>query len=460
MIIYKSDRLTVTLMVSAGSALETPSGEDNRSWNITHQQGEAFKLVLRGQGRIVWPNREGEGFSLQTAQGRLKELGAHTTGVAVSWPATASLQGIVFIDGDQGYLFHSPRDNQGRHREIRIHSTKNGLVEVSFSGTSSRWSLEKQPLPRSLSDEDISYTHRSHRYQFQLGLINPWGATAVPSEEGFDIISQLASRLLKSFGPFDKKPLMHLFGYGAGHDRFYPDYTPSARLGGPSSFSKALTQVKEMGFIPSCYLNARIVDEAGLKKFAPLKPGITLDDQEEPLVEVYQGRRFFVMDPNFEPWLDELFHQAEKLKSLGAQAVQLDQVAGRAPTVKPGEIWGQGYRRLIQRIQETGLKVWIQGVCPYYHADWFEMTHRDLKILNGGTLRGGLPLGETDLSLLRSVTSGGTYLIPGVKLKTIPPEDLSEMEIIKDVLGDGGVLPIYGTDYLAEIESLENNGLI
>jgi len=170
------------------------------------------------------------------------------------------------------------------------------------------------------------------------------------------------------------------------------------------------------------------------------------------------------MDPDFQPWLDELYNQAVMLKVMGADAVQLDQVAGRAAAVPPGKVWGRGYKNLIYRLQNAGLKVWIQGVSDYYPADWFEMTYRDVNILPDGILRGGNPFGRTDLSLLRTLGLPGRFLIPVSKLEASGCSSLSvskdfstkesDLPFILDVLGGCGKLPLYGREYLEELDSL------
>lgn len=55
---------------------------------------------------------------------------------------------------------------------------------------------------------------------------------------------------------------------------------------------------------------------------------------------------------------------------------------------------GKGYIELIKSAQETGLKVWIQGLSDIYPADWFELTERKCSILDDGTIRGEPLLGN------------------------------------------------------------------
>lgn len=210
--------------------------------------------------------------------------------------------------------------------------------------------------------------------------------------------------------------------------------------------------MKRRGFELSFYLNARIVDRQVMSRYPGLAAGVLRDDRGEPVEEVYQDLRFWVMDPGYEPWQDVIVDAALTLKGLGADWIQLDQVAGRQPPRRPGEPWGEGYEEMIRRIRAAGMKVWTQGVCDYYSADRFEMTHRDVSILPGDP-QGGNPLGEQAPELAALFLSDREFLVPREKARSLDPRIFPR--IVVDMLTRGEILPLYGGSYLEELDRLE-----
>jgi hypothetical protein len=158
------------------------------------------------------------------------------------------------------------------------------------------------------------------------------------------------------------------------------------------------------------------------------------------------------MDPNSDLWINTLVGQARKLKELGIDGVQLDQIGGRIALADAGESWGAGYIRLIESIQEMGLKVWIQGLSDIYPADWFEVTYREAEVLEDGTIRGGNPVGQFAMELFLLSVPGQTILVPSSQLSFVPWDLI--MNWIVDVEKDPGVLFLYDDAYLSNLERL------
>ena len=379
----------VVSLESSGSISEVSTREEEKLIAVRHTGSGWIDLNIEGRGYCVWPNREGEGFHFNRVYPVLAENHCLQTGLSLSWPATASSQSVaLFPSKGPGILFRFTDDTEGAHREIRIKASSQDQVSIRFSGRSGNCSISSLDERWGESRGKIIPV----RYQFQAGLIGPSGECGIPGSGGFSYLPELGDRILACHGPFNKEPILHLFGYAKGHDTGYPDYTPSESLGGAVALKRAIEKLHTLGFLVSCYLNARIVETEMLRVFPHLEEGLCYDLSGKPVMECYFGRDFYVMNPNFSPWLAELEKQALGLKTLGADIIQLDQVAGRAATVPPGDPWGKGYATLIDSLRKKGLKVWIQGVSDYYHSDYFEMTWRDLNILPDGTIRGGNPL--------------------------------------------------------------------
>jgi len=418
-------------------------------WLNEDEKQNYLELNVKGEGYCIWPNREGEGFSLNAVYPVLDREHCLETGLTLSWPATAGALALaLFPPEGEGILFQIDSPEEGCHIELSIKSESESRLIFRFTG------LRDKPVQwkiRSLSKRKPESSLKSLKFlpkQFQAGLIGP-GNECYMKKEGFAGLVSLGEKIQEAFPEETAAPVLHLFGYAAGHDRAYPDYSPSAGLGGPSSLRAAVLKLKSMGFRLSFYMNARLMETDQLNRFPGLAEGICQDARGERLVEEYFGRSFFVMNPLFTPWTEELFQQAQNLQALGADLIQLDQVAGRAAAVPPGEIWGQGYNNLIQRLHGTGLEVWIQGVSDYYRADCFEMTWRDIKILPGGILRGGNPFGRTDLGLLKALALKGQLLAPLSRLESI---GTSGFDFRIDMMGDQGRIPLVGPGYITELQ--------
>lgn len=421
--------------IKFGNKLETIS------WNI---DGDAY---------IVWPNREGEGFNSSEVFNTLEDLGYINEGLSISYPATASMTAfLITTNKDNKILIFMESDNEGKVRDIRIKCNQNHKITLEITAIQSKWTIIQYSNEEELSkyQKEISM-QKIINNQFQLGLFDYQGKTEIPESMGFNVIPYVARKLLEKYPLVNNS--IHIFGYGKGHDNFYPDYTPSEKFGSWKKLRKALKETKSLGFETSFYLNGRIIDSEALSMFPQLKDSVLCNLEGNPIKEIYQNRTFYVLDPSSSDWENCLIQWAQLLAECGADTVQLDQLGGRAAVKKTGEIWGEGYNRIIDRIHDLGMKVWIQGVSDYYRADWFEMTFRELDILENGIIRGGNPFGETDLSLMRIFLKNKTFLISESKKKKIKNRD--EFNFITDYPDLKGELPLYNEGYLNRLINAE-----
>ena len=392
-------------------------------------------LSIEGDAHIFWPNREGEQFSLYTAHEKLKALNRQNSGISLCWPATASLPGVAVLDDPWLYTFIADNDADGKARFLELKSEKHSSVSFKFTGSPASWQFKKNR-----TDGPSASTSMKINSFYQIGLIGPDGESAVPEEQGFSVLLDAADIIEKVCGKPNPGDVIHIFGYAEGHDRGYPDYSPSRKLGGSRALKDTLAKLTDRGYETSLYMNARLAEINKLQNFPELRNSV-LQNENGPLVEEYHGRKFAVMNPGSEAWKNHLRNEVLRLKKTGVNWIQLDQVAGRAALVKPGEPWGSGYLNLIEQIQDYGLKVWIQGLSNYYPADAFEATWREVSILDDGTLRGGWPLGKPDTTLIKSTGFTGTVIVP---LNKITAFGESGLPLLLDRSTRDGNLPLWG----------------
>ncbi|MDC7234429.1 MAG: DUF6259 domain-containing protein [Spirochaetales bacterium] len=407
------------------------------------------ELIIKGEAWCIWPNREGEGFHLSDAAPALSRLGCRETGISLSWPATASCCSLLLETEEDSVLIDKEEDPKGYHEEIRIFADSPDGIRFRFTGSSGGFTVNRLNREQDSDNEDCLTKPGAVQKQFQLGLIGPEGENNLPPEQGFRALVPLARNILESFPLHGEPPVLHIFGYAAGHDRGYPDYSPSQKLGGPAVFKEILSRIKSLGFRISLYMNARLMDSSLRGSLPHLEQSILRSPEGTAYSEEYFGRTFLVMDPSSPAWIEELYNRALELAGLGADLIQLDQIAGRAAPAPPGTPWGEGYAGLIRRIQSSGTEVWIQGVSSFYPADAFELTWKNLEVLEGGVLRGGNPFGINDLGLLKVLKQRGrfrgTLLVPIDKGKLID----GHFPFRLDLMDKNGLLPLYGPDYIS-----------
>ncbi|RKX94112.1 MAG: hypothetical protein DRP59_01055 [Spirochaetes bacterium] len=419
----------------------------------------SFNLLLSGANwRILWPNREGELFHISQVQKSIEQYNV-PEGLTISYPATASCRTIIFLeDTDRGVAVLAPPDTEGRVTELRIKSTGIKDCALLVTGNSCTWyAVRFDSLPElqsrlvdlkgSVSWKGIPLRNTEASWQVQTGLIGTDGHTSVPKERGFDVLSDISACMERLLGSGN---ILHVFGYAGGHDIGYPDYTPSPVLGGDERLGKAITEIHRNNQKVVFYLNGRIAQKE-LVDDTDLYDAVLTTEYGSPVVEVYQDREFYVMNPSSEKWLERITNEALHLKALGADGVQLDQLGGRAAVVPPGEIWGRGYIDLIETLHLQGLLVWIQGVSDIYPADWFELTYRNVSILEDGTIRGGTPLGKADKRLYELSVPNQVLLVP---LSRFDKQWSNSKRIIVDLDKKGGELFLYNPRYLKQLEEI------
>ena len=419
-----------------------------------------FELRITGdKWRILWPNREGEIFHLPMVSDTIKQQNV-PGGLTISYPATASCRTLIFMEETgKGFAFLAPPDNEGRITEFRINAEDSNHVVLNIKGRSCTWYILTfytiEELGKKVTDLQASVPwvklpvkKTDSKWQVQVGLIGPDGETEVPENRGFDVLSDISELMLRQLG---ENNILHIFGYSAGHDTAYPDYTPSRHLGGRAGLEKAIKRIHQNSQKAIFYMNGRIAEIKNVTRDG-LNRSILKNNNGLPYTEIYHGRDFYVMNPSSEEWQDRLLTEALGLKRLGADGIQLDQLGGRAAPIPAGEIWGEGYINLINNLHKEGLTVWIQGLSDIYPADWFELTNRETNILEDGTIRGGTPIGKPEKCVFQISVPSQILLIPFSKPET--NKVIINNNIIIDLDMGMEKLFLYNSSYMRQLEQL------
>ncbi|NOY09883.1 MAG: hypothetical protein GXP33_13700 [Spirochaetes bacterium] len=411
---------------------------------------------------IIWPNREGEFFYVRDVGDVLTKYPNTQKGFILRYPSTASCRTIIIGNMESGCVIAAPPDYSGRVTNLKLSTEGNRSVVLNIQSPEETWYIAEYSVKnsggnsydamldtcctvletvRGLSNwRELPTRAVDVDFQLQVGLINEQEKTAVPPEKGFMILADIASSMRRELGQGN---ILHVFGYGRGHDNGYPDYTPSSMLGGWESLFTAIDAVHGEGQKIVLYMNARIAESSVVAGDRELQKAVLLDGRGKPCTEYYHNREFFVMNPCSDTWVKRLTDEAERLRQTGADGVQLDQIGGRAALTGPAGEWGAGYIKLIKNLKNLGLLVWIQGLSDIYPADWYEATFRYPSVSPDGTIRGGTPLGYGEVRLFLMTVRGRTILIP-----------LSKPEYLKGINGGGNrVQGCLSASYIIDLDN-------
>lgn len=414
-----------------------------------------------GAGWFWWPNSEGERGSLSDIHKRLDTRENQTRGLSIIYPISASCRTIIVGDSRGGVILSGMPDKKGRISRINVKAPFHNKVHFTARCGRSRWMLTRYTGG---PEEALQWLEKIiHKVKWplqdpvelpgrnllQVGLIGPDYDCMVPNEKGFMVLGEIAAVMETWLG---RGNWLHVFGYAHGHDILYPDYTPSAYLGGEERLREAIKEVHKRGQKVSFYMNLRIGDENLVENDFRLKDSVQIDALGKPVYEKAHDRSFYIMDPHSQSWQDRLFEEARRLIALGADGLELSHQGKQSFMVPLAEQWGEGIRMLMARIRALGVKIWYRGGIDLYPADWLELSREELIIDQEGRIISGCPLGEFDPRLYMTLVPGRSFLVPLSRLSSVssvPPE-----RVMRDLENIMGGLFIYNEEYMERIEMI------
>ena len=431
---------------------------------LSGSQISIFKLeaeILKpGESWFWWPNHEGERGKLEEVSEKLATIEDQTRGVTINYPTSAFFRTLIIGDGKAGIILSAMPDEKGRISRINVKSRSRERVEFSIKTGRSNWLLTQF---HGGPEEAMEWLHKiidkvkwpqlpppEHEGRFlqQVGLIGPDYDCVVPEEKGFMVLEDIAGVMKKHLG---KGHWLHVFGYAHGHDILYPDYNPSVFLGGRERLKEAVKAVHRKGQKVSLYMNIRLADQCIVENDFELQKAVFLDTIGNKVRETAHDRDFYVMNAESEVWQERLVKEARKLVELGIDGIELNHRGMRSVLVPLGEQWGGGFRTIISRIRELGVKVWFRGGSDIYPADWLELCQEELTLEEDGHIFSGYPVGEFDPRLFMTLVPGMAYMTP-LSRSSFPR--LPGTAVITDLEDIMGGLFIYSDEYLERIDMI------
>lgn len=427
------------------------------SCSISSDDFVNLKIQIPADSLFFWPNREGELIESININKVLTEKAISSA--TICYPATASILFFIIYNpiDNEGIILYSNPDIEGK---IANFSLNKNLPYPYLEIQTSKINLKVLRMKGDCFDDIFASFLKENKYasilpsrvkvsnyQVQLGFYNPYGVHNVEDSRGFDVCHDIAKLMKDKIG---NDNIIHMFAYHGAHDSNYPEYSPSLELGGQEGLKKAISSIHKEKQRISLYMNARLFSKGLLEKYPYLKDSIVKDSNNNKVIETYYERDFYVMDPLSKDWQSLLISKALILKSLGADIIQLDQIAGRAAIGPIGYKWGHGYRLLIKAIEDLGLEVWIQGINEIYPANRFELCFRYPNVLSDGTVRGGQPFGIS-YPLIPSLLSDQNFIIPLGSKNLI--KDIDSKNVTIDLEHLPGELSLYSKEYMKNLKS-------
>lgn len=168
----------------------------------------------------------------------------------------------------------------------------------------------------------------------------------------------------------------HLVGwFGQGHDSTYPDYYPSAQMGGEQQLIALVNGMHEMHMLVTFYLNARLGNVTDPTYLAHPDWAVELANGQH-VVETY-GETFNVLCPDAKGFQQDIIDTVKRIaKDYHGDGVQLDQVGAAQSYLcfdrahghsTPATAWAQGYTKMLTGVRSAARKInpdfwdWIEG---------------------------------------------------------------------------------------------------
>ncbi len=168
----------------------------------------------------------------------------------------------------------------------------------------------------------------------------------------------------------------HLVGwFGQGHDSTYPDYYPTARMGGGKGLVALVDGMHAMHMLATFYLNARLGNVTDPTYLAHPGWAVELADGQH-VTETY-GETFNVLCPAAKGFQTDIIDTVKRIAmDYHGDGVQLDQVGAAQSFLcfdrahghsTPATAWAQGYTEMLTGVRSAARKIdpdfwdWIEG---------------------------------------------------------------------------------------------------
>jgi hypothetical protein len=293
---------------------------------------------------LLWPDGLGRRFPTRESFGSFR---------SVSYPGIhGSMQWLAFTHGATG-LYFGCHDEQCRPKTFAAAQSGSdvgydvSLKHFPYCVSGERWEGPPTVLMPFSGPWYVAARHyRGWGESWQKPLPKPqWAQDS--SGWLLAILKQQNGDLMWDYGSLDRVAdlaeqrgldTLGLFGWAhGGHDRYYPDYIPDPKMGGPELLKESIAKVRKRGQHVILYANGQLIDSA--TEFYRLHGVETMvaDPRGNPAIQMYNKFKgtstpIFVTACTAAPvWRQRMLALAEQAHALGANGILFDQLGVVGP---------------------------------------------------------------------------------------------------------------------------------
>ena len=388
-------------------------------WKISNFNSNGWRYwdIVCAPEEVIFPTREGERITKDIFFPENDTDDNFNNLYTLSYPGTASTKCVVIFTGDnEGFVVGAEPSLKWAELSIRPFSRRTDTekkVVISFfqrdanlfiipfnSIGKSKIAKDKRMIPKS----NQQHLNLMTRWQFAVRGIPRIAKILDPDyprsmlqigirdmNRNVSISHFLDERLLNAIRQFRKSlgpgNIIHLFGTNnAGFDNGFPDFTIDRTLGGINGKNRGglrrlVSKIQEMGLMVSHHFNPRIAAVEWLKKkeHKKYRKAILRDPNGEAWEELYKGKRYNVMNPSNDDWLDYCVNWVRYFEDIGFNFIELDQISYQRNIANPEDDVGTGFQNLINEADKGSSLLWTEGVSDIYKLPpgaWFQMLPR------------------------------------------------------------------------------------
>ncbi|NLS93263.1 MAG: hypothetical protein GXX96_13995 [Planctomycetaceae bacterium] len=293
---------------------------------------------------LLWPDGLGRRFPTR------ESFGSHRT---ADYPGMGgTMQWLAFTHGQTG-LYFACHDDQCRPKTFAVAtSSASAGYDVSLKHAPYCAPGERWEAPPTVLMPYRGTWHVAARHYRQWG--ESWLEPLPKAQWAQDstgwllaILKQQNGDLMWDYGKLDRLAdlaeergldTLGLFGWAhGGHDRYYPDYIPDPKMGGPELLKQSIKKVRDRGTRVILYANGQLIDSA--TEFYRLQGVETMvaDPRGAPAFQMYNKFKatstpIFVTACTAAPaWQERMLALALQAHDLGADGILFDQLGVVGP---------------------------------------------------------------------------------------------------------------------------------
>lgn len=294
---------------------------------------------------LLWPDGLGRRFPTR------ESFGSHRT---ADFPGNHGTMQWLAFTGETAGLYFGCHDEQCRSKVFAAARSSLGgagydmsLKHYPYCGPGERW---QGPVSVLMPFDGPWYVAARHYRQW----VESWLDRLPKPQWAQDstgwllaILKQQNGDLMWNYGSLDRLAdlaeqrgidTLGLFGWAhGGHDRYYPDYIPDPKMGGPETLKESIKKVRARGQHVILYANGQLLDSS--TEFYRLHGVETMvaDPRGKPTIQMYDKFKststpIFVTGCTAAPlWRQRMMELAEQAHALGANGILFDQLGVVGP---------------------------------------------------------------------------------------------------------------------------------